>query len=259
MLTSLRDGVWRGVLGALVLACALAPLAEASQVRGRFERTLTVSGAANLDVATGSGNIVVKTGSSSKVVVTGKVQVHYDAGTGMAEAEAALHKIQANPPIDQDGNSIRIGHRQGPPYEHVSIDYELEVPEGSGLLARTGSGDLVVNGPLNTVDVKTGSGDARIAQVKGSVRLTTGSGDVDLSDAGSGGADIKTGSGDVSVGLPSQGGLKLSVRTGSGDISTDRALSIQSVNTHHGMLNAMVRGGGASFVIQTGSGDVRIH
>jgi Toastrack DUF4097 len=247
------------VLAAAVLAGAFAPGAGASQVKGRFERTLTVSGPANLDVTTGSGDIKVTTGDSAQVIVRGTVQVYYESPDGMDAAEKTLSDIQAHPPIEQNGNTVSIGHDAGRSYNHVSIDYELVVPRDSELLARTGSGDLVINGPLKTVDVKTGSGDASIESVKGSVRLTTGSGDVVLKESGSGGARVQTGSGDVSVGPPSAGGLNLSVRTGSGDISMEHGMPIESVDTRHGELNARVRGGGADFVIQTGSGDVRIH
>ncbi|MGE5325726.1 MAG: hypothetical protein ACM3NO_01695, partial [Deltaproteobacteria bacterium] len=67
------------------------------------------------------------------------------------------------------------------------------------------------------------------------------------------------GSGDVMVSLPSQGGLNLRVETGIGDISMERSMPIESVSTEHHKLSAKVRGGGAAFVVQTGSGDVVIH
>lgn len=254
---------WAGKLLAevtvAIVAVALAPRANASQVKGKFERTLKVTGPASLDVATGSGNIAVSTGDSNNVIVRGTVQVHYEASGDMEDAQDILSKIRANPPVEQHGNSISIGHETGSRYRHVSIDYELIVPRQSEFLARTGSGDLSIAGPLKSVDLKTGSGDARIESVLGSVQLTTGSGNVALKEAGSGGAAVRTGSGDVTVNLPSEGGLDLSVQTGSGDISMERGMPIESVSTQHHMLIAKVRGGGASFVVQTGSGDVVIH
>lgn len=258
MLKKLRTGWVAVVLAAAVLA--FAPRAGASQVKGKFERSLTVSGAAKLDVATGSGDITVKTGDTSTVRIRGTIQINSESEGDLASAEARLRDIEAHPPIEQNGNSIRIGHHvDSSSYNHVSIDYELVVPPGSDFTARTGSGDLAIGGPLSAVDVQTGSGDAAVDSVKGSVRLTTGSGDVVMKESGSTGAEIQTGSGNVTVDLPKEGGLNLSVKTGSGDISTDREMPLDSVDTHRGELNAKVRGGGADFIIHTGSGDVHIH
>jgi DUF4097 and DUF4098 domain-containing protein YvlB len=247
------------VVAVAVVAGALAPQAVATQVMGKFERSLTVTGPANLNVTTGAGDIAVTTSDSDKVIVRGTVHAFYESSGDKEDAQDILSKIQANPPVEQHGNTISVGHEAGSLYEHVIIDYELVVPRQSDFLAQTGSGDLSIIGPLKSVDVKTGSGDARIESVQGSVQLTTGSGDVTVTEAGSRGATVRTGSGDVAVSLPSEVGLNLSVQTGSGDISMDRGMPIESVNTNHHQLSAKVRGGGAAFVVQTGSGDVRIH
>lgn len=258
-LAGFRRDRFVAVLIVAVVAGALAPLAFGSQVKGKFVRNLKVTGPASLNVETGAGDISVSTGDSNSVIVRGTVHVSYDSSDGMEDAEDVLSKIQANPPVEQHGNSISIGHETGSRYEHVSIDYELVLPRQSEFLAQTGSGDLLITGPLKSVDVKTGSGDAKIESVEGSVHLTTGSGDVSLKEAGRGGATVRTGSGDVAVSLPSEGGLNLSVQTGSGDISMERGMPIESVNTDHHQLSAKVRGGGAAFIVQTGSGDVVIH
>ena len=42
-----------------------------ARVEGQFDRTLTVSGAVNLDLTTGSGDVTIKTGGANQVVVHG--------------------------------------------------------------------------------------------------------------------------------------------------------------------------------------------
>lgn len=256
-----RFGWLTGILTAAALVGALAPRAEGAEVKGRFELTLKVTGPAQLDVRTGAGDISVRTGSSSTVLVKAVVHVDSRSENGREQAEEILRSIQENPPIEQEGNSIRIGHERGSErMRHVSIDYDLEVPAGSDFTARSGSGDMDLGGPLAKVDVTAGSGDISVERVTGSLRLTTGSGDVRLKEAGGAGALVRTGSGDVEVGLPSQGGFNLVVATGSGDISSPSSgLSLEQIVSHRGMLQAKVRGGGADFTVQTGSGDVRIH
>jgi DUF4097 and DUF4098 domain-containing protein YvlB len=259
MLTILRPVRAGVVLAAAVLVGAFALRADASQAKGNFERSLSVSDLAKLMVETGSGDITVKTGDASTVHVRGTIHINFESGGDLSSAEAKLREIEAHPPIEQSGNSIRIGRQEGSGYDHVSIDYELVVPPGSEFTARTGSGDLKIWGPLSSADARTGSGDAVVESVKGNLRLTTGSGDVAMKESGGSGAEIETGSGNVIVDLPKQGGLNLSVRTGSGDISTDHDMPFESVDTRRGVLKAKVRGGGADFIIQTGSGDVHIH
>ncbi len=245
-----------GLLAGLMMAGTQASWASGADLKGKFERTFQVTGAANLDVVTGSGDIAVRTGDASTVVVKGIIHV----SRMEADAEQLVSDLEQHPPIAQSGNSIRIGHQEGGARgRNVSIDYELVVPSGSEFKAQTGSGDLSVLGPLGAVDVQTGSGDVAIESVKGSVRLMTGSGDVKMKEAGASGADVQTGSGDVAVALPSQGGFDLAVETGSGDVSTASGLSIENMKSSHGSFTGKVRRGGARYAIRTGSGDVRLE
>src|SRR5271165_6077938 len=102
---------------------------------GHFDRTLSVSGSVNLDVATGSGDITVRTGSGNQVVVHGTVHPNgWPFGS-----DSAVHQIESNPPIQQSGNSIRIGYNLPDNGRHVSINYEITVPADTALQAHSGS------------------------------------------------------------------------------------------------------------------------
>ena len=114
-----------------------------------------------------------------------------------------------------------------------SVDVEVDLPAGSAVDVKTGSGDIEATGLLGDVRAATGSGDMTFDEVA-AADVKSGSGDISLR-AASRDANVKTGSGDITVG--SAGG-RLDLVSGSGDIELRRS-------------DAEVRG-------KTGSGDLRI-
>src|ERR1700742_3982163 len=102
----------------IVLLCLPAAAAE-----GSFERTLHVTGAVNLDISTGSGSVQVRTGSGSEVRISG----HIKSTDWFGNNEDRVKQIEANPPIQQSGNDIRIGHLDSDLLHNISISYELLV------------------------------------------------------------------------------------------------------------------------------------
>src|ERR1700684_2054645 len=125
--------------------CLLAFRAAAAGPEGSFDRTLNVTGEVDLDVQTSSGRIEVRPGDSSSVRIHAVIRAHDEFFHG--DEAARIHEIETNPPIQQTGNTIRIK----PPADewvrrHVSISYELLVPQQSRLRAQTGSGSESVEG-----------------------------------------------------------------------------------------------------------------
>jgi len=220
----------------LVIAAALLSFSgarlQASEVEGAFDRTLRVSGTVDLDVTTGSGNIKVRQGAAGAVHVVGHIKVH----DGSEDGPSKVRALEANPPIEQKGNTVRIGHIEDSELRrNVSISYEVEVPADTHLHAQTGSGNQAVSGitgPLNLntgsgniaatggsdVRANTGSGEIRLVSVKGSVVANTGSGNVRVEQSSLTEVRINTGSGNV-VAEGIHGALK--VVTGSGDIRVE--------------------------------------
>ena len=200
---------------------------------GSFERTLKVTGTVDLDVTTGSGNISVHQGPAGAVHVVG----HIKARDGWSRnAESPVRALEANPPIEQNGNTVRIGHSSDAELlRNVSINYELEVPADTRLHAQTGSGNETITGitgplHLNTgsgnitatggtdVRANTGSGDVRLESINGSLAANTGSGNVRVEQSSLTDVKINTGSGNV-VAEGVRGPLR--IMTGSGDISAE--------------------------------------
>ncbi|MEE9234921.1 MAG: hypothetical protein V3U28_05745, partial [Candidatus Acidoferrales bacterium] len=118
------------LLAALVLLTGTALVVRASSAEGSFERTLTVTGPVKLKVQTGSGDISVRAGEPGQVIIRGQIHAR---GT---DAEEKIEQLKANPPIEQDGNTIRVGPIQDRDLRrNVSISYELIVPVDTRLEA----------------------------------------------------------------------------------------------------------------------------
>lgn len=252
---------------ALVLPAMMFARAE-----GKFDRTLTVSGAVTVDLTTGSGNVTVRTGSSNQVVIHGVVRGSNDWFSG--DTDNVVHAVESNPPIEQSGNSIRIGYNL--PEEakrHVSISYEVTVPADTSLQAHSGSGSIGVEGLRRTVVVTTGSGDVSLRDLgpqsnartgSGSIKgqdialpftARTGSGGVQADLTGTGNADVESGSGDVRL-RGVKGGLH--ARTGSGDITVDGNVQ-NGWNLHTGSGSVRMSVGssqGFNLYARTGSGSI---
>jgi hypothetical protein len=228
----------------------ISSLAVFASVVGTFDRSFQVSGPVDLEVLTRSGDITVRSGSSGSVSIHAKI--HSGNGWFGGDNKPEVQELQNNPPIRQNGNSIRIDYVN---LRNTSVDYEITVPEDTTVRAHTGSGDQTIEGVRGNTDLESGSGDLRLArltgdlhfqtgsgnvrarQISGPARGKAGSGDIEIEEVGSGDVDIRTGSGNITVhGV--NGGFR--AEAGSGDIRGD------------GMPKNM-------WSLRTGSGNVILH
>ena len=233
---------------AMALLC-LPPVPAAASAEGSFQRTLQVTGAVNLDLVTGSGSVQVRTGSAGQVQNTGHVKVTRWFG---GDAEQRLKQIADNPPIQQSGNDIRIGHTGDTELFHnVSISYELTVPTETRLQSHTGSGNQNVAGIHGPLEIESGSGGLRVSDIGDTVHAETGSGDVEI-DRVKGNVHAKTGSGSIQASGVAGG---LDARTGSGHITFDQTApgSVRAETGSGGMELRNVKG---SLEATAGSGTI---
>ncbi len=276
------------VLG-LLLPPALARAAEA-----HFERSLRVNGQVSLEVNTGSGYVHVSPGSDNEVHIVGRV--HAGNGgwfSGGGSPEERVREVADHPPIDQTGNSIRIGKQSGL-VRNVSIDYEITTPRTTQLDAGSGSGDLRIqnitggvkantgSGEIETsgiggyiqletgsgtiraemasahdVKANTGSGDLYLKNVQGMLKAETGSGSIEVSGQPTAPWKLETGSGNISL-TTGNAHFTLDASTGSGSVHSDPPMTTHgSVEHHH--VTGDINGGGPTVRAETGSGDIRIH
>lgn len=253
-----------------------------------FDRTLSVSGEAQLVVSTGSGNIHLTPGSGNQIHIHGKIHVSHNG------SEEQGRQIAANPPIEQSGNVIRVGQQHEQHWRGISIDYQIEAPAGTLLGATSGSGDIVDEGVGRNAKLETGSGDIRAHGLEGSFEVKTGSGDITAAETGQGDVRAETGSGNIEIkgihgsfnaktgsgdikatGTPSapwtlatgSGNIEmwaandpftLDASTGSGSVTTDHEMLVKG-SLDHRHIKGNLNGGGPLVRVETGSGDVHIH
>ena len=250
--------------------------AQAERARGSFDRTLNVNGPVDLTVRTGSGDILIRTGTGDRVQVIGRISASQSWENPESPAER-VRRIEAAPPIVQNGNVIAIGDTRGDNlYNNVSISYELVVPAntqvnastGSGdqsigsvngaIRARTGSGNIRIERTGGSLNAQTGSGSIRVASVGGEVHAQTGSGNVDVTQITRADVSVQTGSGSVVLQLPTDAAYTLDATTGSGSISTAQPITMQG-RLRRNRVQGTVRGGGNSVRVRTGSGSIDIR
>jgi Toastrack DUF4097 len=245
--------------GALLLICMASAAGAglcAAREQGSFDRSLHVTGPVELEVSTGSGDITARSGSGSVVHVHATIRANNGWFFGSSDAEGKIRQLEANPPVIQEGNYIRIGHIEDPELRRgVSISYEIEAPQQTQLKASSGSGDVTADGFRGPVTASSGSGDVRASDIGDELSASTGSGDVRV-DSVRGEVHISTGSGGIqATGIAG----RFYLSTGSGDVRlTEAADGADSaggkVSTGSG--SVQVAGVNGSLRIGTGSGDI---
>ena len=241
------------IIALIGISGCLLPFSEAD---GRFERTINVTGPVNVDVFTGSGAIEVRSGSPDVIRIYGTVKAR---GLGRVSAEEKLQYIKAHPPIESNGNTIRIGRIEDEAYQqNVSISYEIQVPPDTTLSSRSGSGSLRVDGLHGSVEAGTGSGSIAVSYIQGNVSVHTGSGSIELHSI-TGRLDAKTGSGSIN-GERIAGSI--SAQTGSGRITLEQTTVEKGlpldVEAHTGSGGIEVSGVHGSLKAGSGSGGIQI-
>ncbi|MGC9198494.1 MAG: DUF4097 family beta strand repeat-containing protein [Acidobacteriaceae bacterium] len=213
----------------------LAASSAAMAFNNRFERTLNVSAQADLYVSTSAGDITIHPGSDNQIHIVG----HVHSGLNLLSSlQGRIQEIVQNPPITQNGNSVRVGDSNGHErYNNLRIDYDISAPASVALNLRSGSGDILVDHVGRFLAAASGSGDVRAHGVKGPTQLATGSGDIALDEDGVGDIQARSGSGNIQI-HGFHGGLNL--RSGSGDILADGRLT-------------------GSAELHSGSGDIKLH
>ena len=245
--------------------------ASAQTTSGSFERMLKVNAPVDMVVVSGSGDIVVRAGGDGTAQVRGKVTAS-SGWMSTGDSAAAVRQVEQQPPIKfQEGNTIRIGELSSDLERRVSIAYDITVPAATTLKAKSGSGDVTVEGLSRDADLSSGSGDLNASRVTGAVGASSGSGDVRLQATGTvristgsgdivatgvnGAATVKSGSGDVSIELTGAERSNVSVSAASGDVRISGAGGTLDVKSSSGNVSIQGTLGGA-WSVSTASGDV---
>jgi hypothetical protein len=235
----------------VLTASVLAPQsAHAQRPEGSFQRTLTISGSADVDVVSGSGSIEVRQGATGRVEIRGRI--HANDGWGRRSRLSAgerVRQLEANPPVEQRGNTVRIGYiAQEELRDGVSVSYVVTVPPGATLRTDTGSGSQEIDVDGN-VEAHSGSGSLHIRRA-GGLRASTGSGGVTAdtiaaafhATTGSGSIRVTSAAGPITAKTGS-GGIEIT-QTGRGDVAVSSSSGTVRVRGVRGGVDASTSSGG---------------
>jgi hypothetical protein len=275
-------------------AIVLVGSAVAQQPEGQFERTLNVSGPVELDATTDSGGISVKPGPAGSVQIRATLKGQRGGNWNMDDVARRIRELEANPPVEQTGNRIRVGHVREPDIlRGVSMRLEILTPPQTTLHATADSGGIRVEGISGPVDCETDSGGihatgingdvkasvdsggVHVANVRGSVWARADSGGIEASDV-SGAVDAETDSGGIrisqstpapirahadsggaTVKLAPSGGYDVVLASGSGRVVAPE-MTVRGTFSRQ-RVEGKVRGGGPLVDVKVDSGNVDVQ
>lgn len=209
-----------------------------------FEKSFEASGPITLRVELERGDVTL----TASEVSTTRVRLTSRGGDSdeLAESftvEARGDEVVVLGPRGRE-NAFGFGRRG-------SIDVEIELPTGSAVDVKTGSGDVTARGLLARVEAASGSGDLTFEDVD-AAELKSGSGDI-TARAVLGGVKAKTGSGDITL---ESAGDDVDLIAGSGDIQLRRADG--EVRAKSGSGDIGIGASSGDLTLMTGTGDVKL-
>ena len=238
-------------------------------VGGSFDRNFVVSGPIRLELSNAAGDVNI-TGSAD-----GKVHVHADvhaSGFGFDNPQKRLDDTVGNPPVEQRGDTIRIGKDLGR-MRNISIAYTIQVPHDTEVSVTVASGAQDIRDVRGPVKVDAASGSINVEKIDGDARLTTASGSVSASDIGgdvhinsaSGSATVSNVKGDIRVNAiagtirVSKPGGRVEGDTASGEVEIQGATKDVTAHAVSGRVSVQGNPSGQSFWdLKTTSGGVQI-
>lgn len=238
-------------------------------VTGSFDRDFSVTGHTRLEISTASGDVRVSGSSDGKVHVHGEVRV---SGMALADANKKLADIDANPPLEQTPDGLRLG-KNGLALHDVSISYAVEAPRDTEVNCSSASGSETVRDLRGPVKLQSASGSITAENIDGEAQLTSASGSVSATNMGdivratsfsatiniaNAKGDIRASdqSADIQISKP---GARVDAQDTSGNVTIDGANSDAKARSVSG--NVTVRGGlslAAFWELKTISGNAEI-
>ena len=238
-------------------------------VSGTFDRNYKVSGPIRLEITNASGDVDITGSTDGKVHVRGDVRA---SGFGFDNPQKRLDDTVANPPIEQTGDTIRIGKEMSR-MRNVSIAYAIQVPRDTEVSATVASGAQTIRGVRGPVKVQAASGSIRVEKIERYTQLTTASGTISATDVGndlrvssaSGSVTVSKVRGDVDVTAISgvihisNPGGRVEAGTASGDVDIQGAAHDVKAHAASGRVSVQGNPGTENYwELKTASGGVQL-
>lgn len=295
-----RDRLWHaqsrptffGVLAALALAAATAPLAalEQSETVTRSFTLAAVDGRRTLVVDNLSGAITIEAGAGDAVELTltqtyvarnaaEMARARQEVTLEVVQQPGRLELVQKGPWTCRGRDHARRGDcccdHDERDYE-VRFDWRLRVPRAVDLeVSDVNEGAIRISGIVGHLDVGHVNDDVTLEGVAGVVAANTVNGElkVDFAALPAGDCDFGTVNGDIELAFPKGLGAELSFTTLNGEVYTDFPFALAKLpptsrhsksggRQHHevgGRTVATLGGGGIGLACQTINGDITIR
>jgi DUF4097 and DUF4098 domain-containing protein YvlB len=234
---------YRNLCSSLVVLSAMALLAGCNSgpsVNGSFDRNYNVTGPIRLELANAAGDVDIMGSADGQVHVRGEVRA---SGFGFDNPQKRLDDTLANPPIEQRGDTIRIGKEMSRT-RNISIAYTIQVPHDTEVSATVASGAQTIRGVRGPVKVQAASGSIRVERIERDTQVTTASGSVSAADIGN---DVRVSSASGSV----------SVSNTKGDVHVNALAGVIRISNPGGRIEADTASGEVE--IQGAAKDVKAH
>jgi DUF4097 and DUF4098 domain-containing protein YvlB len=215
--------------------CAMGPAAS-----GSFDRTLTVTAPIRLELANASGNVSITGSADNKVHVHAEVR---SSVVGFDSPQKRLDEIVSNPPIEQKGDTIRIG-KDISRIRNLSISYVIEVPHDTEVSTQVASGSQTIVNVRGPVKAEAASGSIRVDHIDRQTQLHTLSGSIDAQNIGD---DLRASSASGSV---TAANIK-------GDVRTSALSGVTQISQPDGRVDADTASG--TVEVQGATRDVKAH
>ena len=233
----------RGLRSLLVFLAGIVGLVSCNagpSVSGTFDRNYNVTGPIRLEITNASGDVDITGSSDGKVHVRGDVRA---SGFGFDNPQKRLDETVANPPIEQTGDTIRIGKEMSR-MRNVSIAYSIQVPRDTEVSATVASGAQTIRGVRGPVKVQAASGSIRVEKIERYTQLATASGSISATDVGN---DLRVSSASGSV----------TVSKVRGDVDVSAISGVLRISSPGGRVEAGTASGDVD--IQGAAHDVKAH
>ena len=175
-------------------AVALPGCYTGPSVNGSFSRTYTVSGPIRLELRNASGDVDISEAAVGTVSIHAEVSA---SGLGFENPQKRLDDIVSDPPIEQRGDTIRIG-KDFSRMRNVSITYKIGVPHDTEVDANVVSGAENIRDLRGPVKVRSASGSIHVEKIDRDAQLSTASGTISAENIG-GDVQVSGASGNVTV------------------------------------------------------------
>ena len=247
---------------AAVLILATAP-AAAAQNTDKWSWHKAIPAGKSIEIKGIIGDITATpaTGTEAEVVATRKGR-RYDASSVKIEVVEHADGVTICALYDDDDDCDQNGRGGSNNRDNndTEVDFEVRVPRGVRLAARTVIGDVHATGMTADIDANSVTGNVNVSTsglveantVSGSIRARIGRTDFDR-------LDFRTVSGDIVLETPSDLNTNISFTTVSGAVNADWQIQMRGSNLNGRRIRGTIGNGGRELSFSTVSGDVELR